>query len=415
MSETVKIPLENVENWLKSETSQVFQPIHDKAEKLFREMKDALDYLKDTSRTLFENSKREIAKRNMKTYRRARAMNKLAKVFIERFSHVNIPDEISYESLYDFSQEVQKVFAVTDIDIRRWFPRISPYFILDRRKFLAVFETAKRTWRSFNDFIAKEYVKTKTLEDTFQLLEKISELKKERSEIERERQKLKEEIVSLERRIVEVEQKIAYLKERDVMSKLNDTRGEIENLKVRVKERLRKLRKPFIKLQSLALHGSGSGLTPEEINKLNQYIEEPFQALATEELNYPLLKQILKKLEKLISEEKIKLKRDRKRKAEESIKKIVYENSLKNLQEKCVETLNLMKKLSTSTRIGEIRGEMKKLKKELKELERRRNRVKSEEVSLKKGYEEILEKIEDEKRRVEENVFSFLNKRISVE
>ena len=83
------------------------------------------------------------------------------------------------------------------------------------------------------------------------------------------------------------------------------------------------MQKPFIKMQALALQGGGAGLTPDEVKKLGQYLEKPFEALATEEAGYPLLKQILQNLARLMDEDKLKLKSDKARKAEQSVDEIL--------------------------------------------------------------------------------------------
>lgn len=415
MSEITKISFEDVKNWLESETKTVFSPIHTKAERMFDDMKEKLDNVIEFSRVLFENSRREIEKRNMKTYRRARALNKLSKIFLERMRHVKVPDKVSYNALYAFSQEIQGAFAVTDVDIRNWFPRISPYFILDRRKFMGIFEMAKRTWKGLHDFLAKEYIKTKTLEETFRLIEEISNLKEEALNLEKQRGKAENKKVPVERQMAETEKKLADLKNRESMSQLSQVRLEIKTLRMEVKNRLRRLQKPFIKLRSLALHGKGSGLTPEESQKLNQYIEEPFEALATEKTGHPLLKQILQKLSRLMSEGKLKLKPDRKRKAEKAIENIVNKDSLLDLHQKSVEAVSQLKNLSTSTRIAEIRSEIEKLQRKHEELKRKKKRIESEEKALEQAYKETLKKIQNKKRQIEENILSFLDKRISIE
>ena len=74
----------------------------------------------------------------MKVYNRARALNKLATIFMERIKKLKVPDQISFDSLSLFANETQKTIAVIEIDVRNWFPRISPFFIMDRRKFLTV-------------------------------------------------------------------------------------------------------------------------------------------------------------------------------------------------------------------------------------------------------------------------------------
>ncbi|MCL4429117.1 MAG: hypothetical protein M1167_00030, partial [Chloroflexi bacterium] len=63
--------------------------------------------------------------------------------------------------------------------MKNWFPRISPYFIMDRRKFLAVYEKTKQTYMALNDFVTKEYVKTKTLEEALHELNTLQDIEKQ--------------------------------------------------------------------------------------------------------------------------------------------------------------------------------------------------------------------------------------------
>ncbi|RLI41036.1 hypothetical protein DRO59_07915, partial [Candidatus Bathyarchaeota archaeon] len=83
--------------------------------------------------------------------------------------------------------------------------------------------------------------------------------------------------------------------------------------------------------------------------------------------------------------------------------------------QKCVEALRLMENLSTSARVAEIKNEMEKLQRKSEELKREKKRIESEEKALEQAYKETLEKIQSKKREIEENVLSFLGKRISIE
>ena len=49
-------------------------------------------------------------------------------------------------------------------------------------------------------------------------------------------------------------------------------------------------------MQALATSGGGGGITPDELNKINQYLDTPFDALVTEKPGYPALKEILRSL-----------------------------------------------------------------------------------------------------------------------
>ena len=413
MSEPLKFSSKEVKGWLERETGSIFIPVHEKAQKLIDKMKRVLENVADVCKVLLENSRKEIEKRSRKTYGKARALNKLARLFVKRTQQIEVPDKVSYDSFQDFVQETRKAFVVTEVDIRNWFPRISPFFIMDRRKFLGVFEKAKESLKELQSFLTKEYVKTKTLEETFRIIDNLLALQGQLVDLEAHRKINETEEASIEKEIGETQQKITDLKNRESLAQLNQIGMEIEKLRKEVKHDLRHLRKPFIKFQSQVFRKGG--LTPEQLEKLNHYIEAPFDAFATEEAGYPILKRILKKLVGSMSEGKLKLKRDRKRKAEQDIDRILGKNSLDALHQKCRETIIRKKQLSTSTETAKIKGNLLKLQEELKKLKRKKRRVESEENTTKRKLNETQERIRNQKKEIEKNVFDFMGKRILIE
>ena len=413
MSEPLKFSSKEVKGWLERETGSIFIPVHEKAQKLLDEMKRVLENVTDICKMLLENSRKEIEKRSKKTYGKARALNKLARLFLKRIRQIEVPDKVSYDSFQDFVQETRKAFTVTEVDIRNWFPRISPFFIMDRRKFLGVFEKAKESLKGLQSFLTKEYVKTKTLEETFQITDDILALEGQLADLEAHKKKKETEKASMERRIAETQQKITDFKNRESLAQLNQISMEMGKLGGQVKHNLRHLRKPFIKFQSQVFRKGG--LTPEELVKLDQYIEDPFGAFAAEEAGYPMLKQILKKLAGSMSEGKLKLKRDRKRKAVQDIDRIFNKNSLDALHQRCRETTIRKKRISTSTETAKIKEHLLKLQEELKKLRKRKKRIELEENATERRLQETLDRIQSWKKEIEENVFDFMGKRILIE
>ena len=69
---------------------------------------------------------------------------------------------------------------------------------------------------------------------------------------------------------------------------------------------------------------------------------------------YPLLKEILQKLEELMAEDKLKLKPDKARKAEQSVNEILHKDSLAKLQIRCVEMATNKDQLLASSKMDEI-------------------------------------------------------------
>jgi hypothetical protein len=410
----LKFSSNEIKGWLENETNSILTPVHAQAQRLRDEMRMALQNLTDISKMLLDNSAKEIEKRNMRVYNRARALNKLARLFLDRLKKINAPDQVTYDSLNKFAQETQKVFIVIDIDVKNWFPRISPFFIMDRRKFLTVNEKAKLTLATLNDFLTKEYIKTKTLEETFQLIDELRALEKQLSEVGVQRENMRNERLPIEKEIAELERKTAELKSKGPIDQLNLVEAEVETLNNELKHELRHLQKPFIKMQALALQGGGAGLTPDELHKLSQYLEKPFEAFTTEEAGCPLLKQILQKLARLMEEDKLKLKADKARKAEQSLGDVLKRDSLASVYARCVDAAARKKQLLTSTQLDEIKRSLSLFQEQIEQLKARKLSVEAHEAVKEHESNAVLDRIRNHRNAIEKNVYSSLGKKVQI-
>ena len=246
---------EEVKRWLTTQTSNILTPVHIQAKKLRDDMNLSVQMVADVSKQLFDTSSKEIERRNMKVYNRARALNKLARLFLDRLKKINPPEQVTYDSINRYVGETQKVLLVTDIDIKNWFPRISPFFIMDRRKFLAVYERAKQAYTALNDYVTKEYVKTKTLEEALQQINELQGIEKQLITLKDDQITIRKERLPIEQEIAVLEEKINELKCKGPVDKLNMVNCEIDSLTNELKHELRHLQKPFIKMQALATGG----------------------------------------------------------------------------------------------------------------------------------------------------------------
>jgi hypothetical protein len=403
-----------VKRWLENQTSSILTPVHAQAKKLRDDMNFSIQAVIDVSKQLFDTSSKEIEKRNMKVYNRARALNKLARLFLDRLKKLNPPEQVSYDSLTRYVQETQKVILVTDIDIKNWFPRISPFFIMDRRKFLAIYERAKQAYAALNDYVTKEYVKTKTLEEALQQINELQNVEKQLVVLGDEKEAIKNERTPIEQEIAALEEKINELKCKGPIDKLNMVNCEIESLSNELKHALRHLQKPFIKMQALATGGGGGGITPDELNKINQYLERPFDALVTEKTCYPMLKEILQKLQELMAADKLKLKPDKARKAEQSMNEILHKDSLANLQIRSVEMATNRDQLVASSKMDEIKHNLAQFQEQVDLLKARKTSVETHETVKENSYKEAVDKISNLKRTIERNVYSSIDKKIQI-
>lgn len=409
-----KLSINEMKSWLDQETRSILAPVQDQAKQLRDEMRQALDTEAEACKMLFDNSNREIERRNMRVYGRARALNKLAKLFLDRLKKIVIPEQISYESLNRFAQDTQRVFIVLDVDIKNWFPRISPFFIIDRRKFLMVHEKAKLSLSTLNDFLTKEYLKTKTVEETFQLINEVQSLEQRLGDVTTQKATMRTEREPIEKEIAELQQRIEQLETQGPIDQLNVVEAERDVINNELRNELRHLQKPFIKAQALATSGGGAGLTPDELKKLSQYMENAVEAIASEEIGYPTLRQILEKLTRLMNEDKLKLKDDKARKATQSINDILNSNSLTSLQKRSLDVVTRRNELLASSKMDEIKHDLAVCQDQLKQLIARRASMETHETVKENDETTIQERIRADKRTIEKNVNSFLGKNIEV-
>jgi hypothetical protein len=394
------------QRWLQDQTSTVLAPVHAQAKKLLDDTNTGIRNIEEVSKLLFDTSSKEIEKRNMKLYNRARALNKLSRLFLDRFKKLTPPEEVSFDALNRYTQDTQKTLLVTDIDLKNWFPRISPFFIMDRRRFLQIYERAKQAYNALNDYVNNEYINTKTLEEALQELKELQDVEKQLQTLEQEKTSITNERIPLENEIAGLEEQISDLQSKGPIDKLNLINAEIESLSNELKHTLRHLQKPFLKMQALATQGGGGGITPDELYKINQYMESPFDALVSEQLGFPVLKDILQKLKVMLDEDTLKLKSDKARKAEQTVNDVLQNKILDSLQIRCLEMANSKTHLLTSSKMDEIKQNVSQLQEQVDQLTARKTSVETHEAVKDNRYKETEDKINNLKRTIERKVYS---------
>jgi len=413
MSKPFQIRLEELEEWLKQETFSITQPIKDEAIKLVNTVKSRLDGIREISEKMSENSEKEMLKSNPKTYRRAKVVSKLTQNVLEILDNSIIPDEISYENLQMLHGNLDKTISAIRQERGKWFPYIGPYFIFDRRRFDIALKRTVDMLGELHSFSSNEYMKVKNVEEALSIIDKIVDLLDELDELERRKKRIESRIKAHEKEIDETQKKISLIRDQSEVSELSQVNEEIKELKKQVRHRLRHLQKPFLKFQRL-IRSSKYSLAPNEANKLDEYLKNPFLAFATEEEKYPLLKRILQGMEDAINQRKLKLKGSRLRKAQEQMQNILHRDTLDSLHQNCKATFSRRRQLLTSKTISTFKKETEQIQKSLQESKKRKNLVDSRWALLDTEQRKNLKKIETLKQELEEDVLELTAKAINI-
>jgi len=398
MSESSQIALADLKEWLQKETTPLIEPLKDKGKSLLKEIRNRLDNVRENGERIFVKSDKEVQKGSPKTYRCAKAANKMSKNISDILDQVAVPDDISYENFQSLLESLGKALAAIEHERRVWYRRISPYFILDRRRL---------------DIAAKRAEDSIQEENTLDMIDKLSQLLEEVKGVQKRKTQTEMRMKLLQENIRENDKKIGSIQDKAELDQLSKLEQRIRDLKVKVKYNLRHLQKPFYKMQSLARRAQVA-LPPDEVRKLEQYRKNPFEALTSEEEGHPILKRIVQKLDDAIRQNKLKLKTARLRKAREQIDSVLKRDSFVDLHNDCLEVISKRKQLLTSDTVTATQRELKQFQAALQNLLKKKESIDSRRRVLEEEHQRILKKIEIQKNELEKSILELTDKRVQV-
>ena len=309
--------------WLEKETKNLLKPLNLQSEKLLTKAKERLKDVRETCVKLADEGNKEIERG--KAVRKAKVTQKLSRYFLKKIDKVVFPEQMSFSELDKLHKDLEKTFSSIARERNAWFPRISPLFIIARKKVDFAFSRLAGSISELGTFLSYDYSKARVVEELFLETEEMARLLNELSKNEGRKTAIQEEKQRLQKEIEEGEQNIETTKSSAELDDLAETNQRIQQLKKQVRHNLRHLQKPLLKFANLA-RGPKHALTAEEAEKLDNYLKDPFIALATEKTGYQTLKSILKKVKRAMDDGELKLKSSRLRKGREEINAISNKN-----------------------------------------------------------------------------------------
>ena len=127
-----------------------------------------------------------------------------------------------------------------------------------------------------------------------------------------------------------------------------------------------------------------------------------------------LLEEILQKLELLIQEDKLKLKQEKARKAEQTINEILKQASLAKLQQRCIEMANIKQQLLDSSKMDEIKQNLSAFQGQVDLLKARKTSIETHEAVKENAYNETVDKINSMKRTIEKDIQNSINIKVQI-
>jgi len=113
-------------------------------------------------------------------------------------------------------------------------------------------------------------------------------------------------------------------------------------------------------------------------------------------------------------EDKLKLKPDKARKAEQTLNDILNRNMLTEIHTKCVEAAMRERQLTRSSEMEEVKSNLSAMKEKSEQLKIRKENVESHEAVKEHAYKDTLERIANTKKAIEKNVYNSLSQKIKI-
>jgi DNA repair exonuclease SbcCD ATPase subunit len=405
----MELSVQEFGKWFEKETSNSVKPLDKEATGLIDDVKKKMSQMQEASRNLIKECEREMEKG--KAYQRARVAKRLAQFFIDTLDKISFPEQISYMTTESLMKDLKRAISTIERERNLWFQRISPLFIMARRRIDTFLSRLIESTEKLSSFVSERYVKAKTVTDCFATAEDVAELRSELEKIEKEIHDAESAISSVSKEIESAKEKILSVRHKDEMKELTVINRQAQELDRKIKHELRYLQKPFIKLQNL-YHSGDVSVPKEEIEKLNEYLARPFPTLAKEEQGYPVCKKILQKINETIEQEKLRIKSSRQKKAQDQINAILNNDVLLSLQQQCKQLYERRRRLLATGNIAAFKNEIIILKTTLKELERQREHLASKLSNLQNHQNERKDKLALRKKELEKTVLDITKKNV---
>jgi hypothetical protein len=115
-----------------------------------------------------------------------------------------------------------------------------------------------------------------------------------------------------------------------------------------------------------------------------------------------------------MTEGKLKLKSDKKRKAEQDIDAILNRDSLAKIYARCADVAKQEREILNSEKMAETRNNLSMFQEQTKRLKAKKARVEAHEAVKKRAYNDIVSRISGHKKAIEKNVQASLGQKIHI-
>ncbi|WEU41035.1 MAG: hypothetical protein OdinLCB4_003830 [Candidatus Odinarchaeum yellowstonii] len=384
---------------LKQKIAELMSQVKSSAEKISTS-KD-----KDAFKTAEDNFKnREIAVKNAE---------KLNQGIIEYISKINIGEEYSYNSLMNLITTFKTFFQNINELGRRLVPKISPWFKTELKELDYSIRKLAEHVDKLNQFLLKEYKDVERVDKIFETVDSVTHSLNERKELQEKFELLKSELEDLTDQLKEAEDRYLKFKTSGIQKNYTRVDDDLNELRRSFNILIDPILKPLSKLVKSSSNALAD-LTQEQRTKIDSYISEPFHTFLNETSGLPVLKQILKTLQRSLAAQDLDLKKDRAERAIKQINKLLQDNLIDELHKRAKTLAESKEELKKLIAEKELTEKSEILYSRITQLKNQLVDKKVEEDRLKTQIQNIDSKIERELKSLSERLSELFGDKIEV-
>ena len=422
MSAQLNKRLQEIREQFAQDTFAEVQEAKAQGEKLINAIGKQVQDLKQTCEALLRDTESQLAKGKeqlSKTrkggdyWRTVKLANELGKVTLEGIESLELPDEVSYEGLRNLANSLPSLLTTVIKTKSSYDPYITPYYIRARRSIGSVIGKLQDFVKEIGAFTSSTYRRVRHIEKTLEGIDRLEALYERLPPIETLQAQEQSQVEALIRRITEQEEELTKLTGESVIETTTNLDQEIRTLELRAFKKLRVFRDPLKKMLYRS-KGGGPGLSIDQKELAEGYMEHTLEYFRAEELDHPTLSKLLYALKSSLEQEVVSLKKRKEMRTMRLLEEILDKGSLRKIKEDIAELEVKKQKFMETEEFQALTSQKNAIRTQIQEL--RDSQAKKEKIieKLEKEKDKKLQQIERLAQQITQNIHTLSGRRVAI-
>jgi len=383
------------------------QKLINDAEKYIKELKHTCESLLKDTETQLAKGKEQLSKtrKGGDYWRTVKLANDLGKEGVEGIEAVEFPEEVSYEGLRTLANSLAPFLTKLIKSKSSYDPYITPYFLRARRSIGSSLTKLHGMVKELGEFTSGVYRRVHRIEKTLIGIDRLEALLETVPPVEDLLKQEKTVVEELSKRITDLQRRHEELVSESILQDTITLNQEIKVLELIVFKKLRVFRDPLKKMFYRS-QGGGVGLTTDQREIAEGYIENSLETFRNEEMGHPILSNVLDTLKKSLELETVSLKKRKETKISKTIEDILDKNALLHVQEKIADLEAEKQKIKNTEQFKTVKNRENEILAQIEEIKATQTTQMKIVVKTEKEKDHKLKQIDRLAQQITKNIQS---------